>query len=50
MNIPIIGITDTNTDPSLVDYPIPGNDDALSSLRLLLGSLEKPCSLPKRSP
>ena len=37
MNIPVVGITDTNTDPSLVDYPIPGNDDALSSLRLLLG-------------
>lgn len=41
MNIPVIGITDTNTDPSLVDYPIPGNDDALSSLRLLLGYLGK---------
>lgn len=41
MNVPVIGITDTNTDPSLVDYPIPGNDDALSSLRLLLGSLGK---------
>lgn len=41
MNIPIIGITDTNTDPSFVDYPIPGNDDALSSLRLLLGYLGK---------
>lgn len=41
MSIPVVGITDTNTDPSLVDYPIPGNDDALSSLRLLLGSLGK---------
>lgn len=41
MHIPIIGITDTNTDPSFVDYPVPGNDDALSSLRLLLGSLGK---------
>jgi len=41
MNIPVVGITDTNTDPSLVDYPIPGNDDALSSLRLLLGYLGK---------
>lgn len=41
MSIPVIGITDTNTDPSLVDYPIPGNDDAISSLRLLLGSLGK---------
>lgn len=41
MNIPLVGITDTNTDPSFVDYPIPGNDDALSSLRLLLGYLGK---------
>ncbi|MGK2849205.1 MAG: 30S ribosomal protein S2 [Minisyncoccota bacterium] len=41
MNIPIIGITDTNTDPRFVDYPIPGNDDALSALRLLLGALGK---------
>jgi len=41
MNIPIIGITDTNTDPSFVDYPVPGNDDALSSLRILLGYLGK---------
>lgn len=41
MHIPVIGITDTNTDPSLIDYPIPGNDDALSSLRLLLGYLGK---------
>lgn len=41
MHIPVIGITDTNTDPSFVDYPIPGNDDALSSLRTLLGSLGK---------
>jgi len=41
MRIPVIGVTDTNTDPSFVDYPIPGNDDALSSLRLLLGYLGK---------
>lgn len=41
MRIPVVGVTDTNTDPSFVDYPIPGNDDALSSLRLLLGALGK---------
>jgi small subunit ribosomal protein S2 len=39
--VPIVGIVDTNTDPSLIDYPIPGNDDAVSSLRLLLGYLGK---------
>jgi small subunit ribosomal protein S2 len=41
MNVPLVGISDTNADPSLIDYPIPGNDDALSSLRLLLGALGK---------
>lgn len=41
MGVPIVGIVDTNTDPSRVDYPIPGNDDALSSLRLLFGYLGK---------
>ncbi len=41
VGVPVIGIVDTNTDPSAVDYPIPGNDDALSSLRLLFGYLGK---------
>lgn len=41
MGVPVVGIVDTNTDPSAVDYPIPGNDDALSSLRLLFGYLGK---------
>lgn len=39
MNVPIVAIVDSNTDPSVIDYPIPGNDDALSSLHLLLGRL-----------
>jgi len=33
--ISIIGIADTNCDPSLMDYPIPGNDDAIKSIRIL---------------
>jgi small subunit ribosomal protein S2 len=37
LGIPVIAIVDTNTDPELVDYPVPGNDDAISSLRLLIG-------------
>ncbi|HBP00862.1 MAG: 30S ribosomal protein S2 [Candidatus Moranbacteria bacterium GW2011_GWE1_49_15] len=36
MGIPVIAIADTNTDPTLADYPIPANDDALSSVRLIL--------------
>lgn len=35
--IPIVGIVDTNADPSAIDYVIPANDDAVSSLRFLLG-------------
>ncbi len=35
LGIPIIAIVDTNCDPGCVDYPIPGNDDALRSISLL---------------
>lgn len=35
LNIPIVAIVDTNADPDEVDYPIPGNDDAIRSVKLL---------------
>lgn len=35
LNIPIVAIVDTNTDPDEVDYPIPGNDDSLRSIGLI---------------
>ena len=35
LGIPVIGILDTNCDPDEVDYPIPGNDDAIRSVSLL---------------
>ncbi|MCL4367454.1 30S ribosomal protein S2 [Patescibacteria group bacterium] len=35
MHIPIIAIADTNSNPSLIDYPIPGNDDAAKSIKVL---------------
>jgi len=35
LSIPIIGLIDTNSDPDLVAYPIPGNDDASKSVRLI---------------
>jgi len=34
LGIPVVGIVDTNCDPDLVDYVIPGNDDALRAIRL----------------
>jgi len=39
VNVPIISMVDTNSDPDLVDYVIPSNDDALKSLDLILGVL-----------
>lgn len=35
LGIPIVAMVDTNSDPSLVDYPIPANDDAVKSIRLI---------------
>ncbi len=35
LSIPVFAIVDTNTDPDLVDYPIPGNDDAIRSIKLI---------------
>jgi len=34
LGIPVIGIADTNADPDMIDYPIPGNDDAIRAIRL----------------
>lgn len=39
LNIPIVSILDTNCDPDLVDVPIPGNDDALRSIKFILQKL-----------
>lgn len=33
LGIPVVGLIDTNCDPDFIDYPIPGNDDALKSIR-----------------
>lgn len=34
--VPVVGIVDTNADPTIVDYPIPANDDAVGSLQLII--------------
>lgn len=39
VKIPVVGLIDTNCDPDLVDYPIPGNDDAIRSIRYVISKL-----------
>ena len=34
LGIPVVAVVDTNCDPDLIDYPIPGNDDAIRAIRL----------------
>jgi small subunit ribosomal protein S2 len=41
LRIPIIGLVDTNCDPTPVDYVIPGNDDAIRSCQLVIGTIGK---------
>ena len=39
LGVPIVGIVDTNADPEVIDYPIPGNDDAIRAIRVMLQKL-----------
>ena len=41
LGVPVIGIVDTNADPSLVDYVIPANDDAIKGIKLILDYVVK---------
>jgi small subunit ribosomal protein S2 len=41
LGIPIVAIVDTNCDPDLVDYVIPGNDDAIRAIRLVTGKISE---------
>ncbi|MCL1598095.1 MAG: 30S ribosomal protein S2 [Actinomycetia bacterium] len=43
LNIPVIALVDTNCDPDLVDYLIPGNDDAIRAAYLLAGAIADGC-------
>ncbi len=43
LNIPIVAIIDTNSDPDLVDYPIPGNDDAIRAVKLITSFMADAC-------
>lgn len=39
LDIPVIGLVDTNSDPDLVDYCVPGNDDAIKSIKLIVSKI-----------
>ncbi len=39
LGIPVLAITDTNCDPDLIDHIIPGNDDAIKSIKLICGAI-----------
>ena len=43
LNIPIVAVVDTNCDPDLIDYPIPGNDDARRSIALIASKVADAC-------
>ena len=48
LQIPIVALVDTNADPDAVDYPIPANDDAIRSIRLILQNLVDSMMAAKR--
>lgn len=39
LGIPVIGLVDTNSDPTVLDFPIPGNDDAVKSIRIIVETI-----------
>ena len=47
LNIPIVAIVDTNGDPSLVDYPVAANDDAVKSVQVITGLFSEAVKIAK---
>lgn len=43
LNIPIVALTDTNCDPDLIDFIIPGNDDAIRAIKLITSRIADAC-------
>lgn len=39
LNIPVVAVIDTNCDPDVIDYPIPGNDDAIKATKLIISKI-----------
>jgi small subunit ribosomal protein S2 len=48
IGIPVVALIDTNCDPNLVDYPVPGNDDAIRSIEYVVGKLAQAIEEGKR--
>src|SRR3954465_9056282 len=48
LEIPIVAVVDTNCDPDLIDYPIPGNDDALRSIKLFASKVADACAIGQK--
>jgi small subunit ribosomal protein S2 len=48
LGIPIIAIADTNADPDLIDYPVPGNDDAIRSVTLISKAIADTVEIARR--
>ncbi len=48
LGVPVIAITDTNADPDLIDYPIPGNDDAIRSVTLIAKAMADTIATARR--
>jgi small subunit ribosomal protein S2 len=48
LEIPIVAVVDTNCDPDLIDYPIPGNDDAIRSIKLFASKVADACLLGQK--
>ncbi len=44
LGIPIVAVTDTNCDPDLIDYIIPGNDDAIRAIKLFVNAVAEACA------
>lgn len=43
LGIPVVAVVDTNCDPDLIDYPIPGNDDAIRAIKLITSKIADAC-------
>ena len=43
LGIPIVAVCDTNADPNLITYPVPGNDDAIRAIQLITGLIADAC-------